>query len=340
MLTPKQAETFRPIQEFESKQMAVDWLDSPQDYYQHTRRYAFSLIMQITYGRRFPKFGSKDAEGVYEANKHFATVATPGAYLVDTFPILAKIPGYGTIFGTWRKVAEELFQMDSQAFLGYYRRMKDELKRGVGHPCFARDLEQIDEEHGIDELERAYLAIGLVQPGAESTAALLNWLVRALATWPEVQIDAREELDRVIGFDRTPNWEDEQQLPYLRAMVKELLRWALGTKFGVPHRLTKDDWYGSRRARPNGRYEGMFIPKGTRVVLGQCGLHYDDQRYPEPWRYNPSRYLGTKMLQKSAYENMFSPNYEEDRDHWGYGAGRRYCPGTLPSLNFLHLNSR
>jgi cytochrome P450 len=74
----------------------------------------------------------------------------------------------------------------------------------------------------------------------------------------------------------------------------------------------------------------MFLPKGTRVVLGQCGLHYDDQRYPEPWRYNPSRYLGTKMLQKSAYENMFSPNYEEDRDHWGYGAGRRYCPGYIP----------
>jgi cytochrome P450 len=316
MLTPKQAESFRPIQKFESTQMAVDWLDTPQDYYEHTRRYAFSLIMQITFGRRFPKWGSKEAEGIYTANRHFATVATPGAYIVDTFPLLAKIPGFGTVFGNWKRVADQLFQIDSTAFLGYYRKMKDELSRSAGQPCFAQDLELSDPaSHGLDELECAYLSVGLVQPGAESTAALLNWLVRALATWPDVQTAAREELDRVVGPDRTPDWSDEQSLPYIRAMVKELLRWAQGTKFGLAHRTIQDDFY-----------EGMFIPKGARVVLGQPGLHYDDARFPDPWRYNPGRYLGTKALEKSAYEAMFAPN-PEDRDHWGYGAGRRYCPG-------------
>jgi cytochrome P450 len=32
-------------------------------------------------------------------------------------------------------------------------------------------------------------------------------------------------------------------LPYIRAMVKETLRWHPITPGGVPHRLMQDDWY-------------------------------------------------------------------------------------------------
>jgi cytochrome P450 len=245
VLTQKQAETYRPIQQFESQQLAVDWLDSPENYYQHNRRYAFSLIMQVVYGRRFPKWGSTEAEGIYSVNRHLSSVVSPGAYIVDTFPFLAKIPGFGTVIGSWKKVGDKLFEEDSQVLLGYYRKMKNELARSVGYPCFARDLEEsLPASQGMDEVESAFLAGGLVMPGAESTSALLNWLVRALATWPQVQIEAREELDRVVGFDRTPRWEDEQSLPYIRAMVKELIRWALGSRFGIVHSTTQDDWFG------------------------------------------------------------------------------------------------
>jgi cytochrome P450 len=31
------------------------------------------------------------------------------------------------------------------------------------------------------------------------------------------------------------------------------------------------------------RYEDMFIPKGAKVVLSQWALHFDDQRFPDPW---------------------------------------------------------
>jgi cytochrome P450 len=247
MLTQKQAETFRPIQQFESQQLAVDWLDTPQDYYQHNRRYAFSLIMQVVYGRRFPKWGSKEADDIFSVTANLGSVMNPGAYIVDTFPSLAKIPGFGTIFGNWRTIGERLFQADSKVLCGYYRRMKDELARSVGYPCFARDLEESDPaSHGIDQVESAFLAGGLVMPGSESTSALLNWLTRALATWPDIQNEARKELDRVVGFDRTPVWEDEPNLPYIRGMVKELIRWAPGSKFGIFHSTTQDDWYNDQ----------------------------------------------------------------------------------------------
>jgi cytochrome P450 len=277
MLTQKQAETFRPIQQYESQQLAVDWLDSPENYYHHNRRYAFSLIMQVVYGRRFPKWGSKEADGIFSVNSNLSTVLNPGAFIVDTFPSLAKIPGFGTVFGSWRKIGDRLFQADSKVLRGYYERMKDEMRQAAGYPCFARDLEESEPfSHGIDEEEAAFLAGGLVMPGSESTSALLNWLVRALATWPDIHASAREELDRVVGPDRTPSWDDEPSLPYIRAMVKELIRWAIGSKFGIIHSTTQDDWYQQlcrrlifvgTRACSSPRERRLFLVNGLCILM-------------------------------------------------------------------------
>lgn len=43
--------------------------------------------------------------------------------------------------------------------------------------------------------------------------------------FPEVQRKAQAELDIVIGTDRLPTFKDRSDLPYIDAMVKEVLRW-------------------------------------------------------------------------------------------------------------------
>ena len=42
---------------------------------------------------------------------------------------------------------------------------------------------------------------------------------------PEAQKKAQEEIDRVVGRDRLPSFRDYEHLPYVRAMVKEVMRW-------------------------------------------------------------------------------------------------------------------
>ncbi len=42
---------------------------------------------------------------------------------------------------------------------------------------------------------------------------------------PEIQRKAREEIDRVIGTQRLPTFEDRKSLPYVGAIVDEALRW-------------------------------------------------------------------------------------------------------------------
>lgn len=85
------------------------------------------------------------------------------------------------------------------------------------------------------------------------------------------------EVDRVVGRDRLPTFEDRPFLPYVDWVVWECLRWNPGMPFrlhcanfsvragglknwlvtplGVAHSVTEDDVY-----------EGYWIPRGTTVL--------------------------------------------------------------------------
>jgi len=95
----------------------------------------------------------------------------------------------------------------------------------------------------------------LLIAGSDTTAATNASFVLAMTMHPETQKKAQEELDRVIGPDRLPTWEDRDQLPYIDAILKETLRWNTATPLGVPHAVIQDDVY-----------ESMLIPGGATVI--------------------------------------------------------------------------
>jgi len=170
---------------------------------------------------------------------------------------------------------------------------------------------------------------------------------------------AQEELDRVVGSDRLPQLSDQEDLPYISALIKELLRWTCPLPLGLPKRVTEDDIY-----------KGYFIPAGTtileniwqvlyltrwrwkidvRVCLVYRGICYDDEVYPQPQLFDPERFLKDGKLDRSVKD-------PEDRV---FGAGRRYdyaramvltltaffffsvariCPGRYFALRSLFLN--
>jgi len=43
--------------------------------------------------------------------------------------------------------------------------------------------------------------------------------------YPEVQRKAQAEIDDVVGNGRLPVFSDEEELPYVQAVLKEVLRW-------------------------------------------------------------------------------------------------------------------
>ena len=60
----------------------------------------------------------------------------------------------------------------------------------------------------------------------------LNSFLLAMTCYPEVQTKAQEELDRVLGKGRFPDFSDEESLPYMAAIVKEIIRWSVITPLG------------------------------------------------------------------------------------------------------------
>lgn len=75
--------------------------------------------------------------------------------------------------------------------------------------------------------------------------------------------------------------------------------------------------------------DAMRVPKGSVVALNVWGIHHDAKRYEDPEVFNPHRFE-SQTQPAPVYAN--SGDYEK-RDHFGYGIGRRICPG-------IHLAER
>ena len=63
-------------------------------------------------------------------------------------------------------------------------------------------------------------------------AVLLTFML-AIVRYPSVQAKAQEELDRVVGHDRLPDFDDSPNLPYLNALIREVLRWHPAAPIGL-----------------------------------------------------------------------------------------------------------
>jgi cytochrome P450 len=63
-----------------------------------------------------------------------------------------------------------------------------------------------------------------------------------MCNYPEVQARAQAELDAVVGTDRLPDFNDQPNLPYVNAILKEVLRWQPVTPFGELLSCTRLLW--------------------------------------------------------------------------------------------------
>ena len=90
---------------------------------------------------------------------------------------------------------------------------------------------------------------------------------------PEAARKAQAEIETIVGLDRLPSFADRERLPYINALVLEVIRWHSVTPTsnllapwfcltdlktespGVPHRVTEDNIH-----------EGYMIPKGALII--------------------------------------------------------------------------
>jgi len=168
----------------------------------------------------------------------------------------------------------------------------------------------IDEE-AIREVSGAiYLA------GADSMSSAISSFFLAATLHPEVVRLGQQELDKVLGGERLPDFSDMPQLPYVSAIMKEVLRWRPPIPMGSLHRSMKD-----------GLYKGMFIPAGATVMDNTWAIFRNESVYPDAHSFNPSRFLKDGEINPEVM----------DPEQAVFGWGRRICPGRHFALRFLFL---
>lgn len=69
--------------------------------------------------------------------------------------------------------------------------------------------------------------------------------------YPEVMRRAQAQIDEVVGRDRLPSFSDRERLPYIEAMVKEVLRWRPVGPIGLPRQTAEVRDYSRNSPRHN-----------------------------------------------------------------------------------------
>ena len=65
------------------------------------------------------------------------------------------------------------------------------------------------------------------------TSSTIKTFFLAATLHPEVVRLAQQELDEVLGGERLPDFSDKPRLPYISAIVKEVLRWRPSSPLGA-----------------------------------------------------------------------------------------------------------
>ncbi|KAI8940528.1 hypothetical protein NX059_004206 [Plenodomus lindquistii] len=325
LLTPAVSATFKPSQEYEAKMLceeilkAVDEKTGTEASYKAIRRYTVSVIMTSTYGRRIPEWDCEEVHKIYSLMSDFSTIAKPGAYLADTLPFLRALPPR---LQWWRKGLEPYFNKQAKLWMSLFNSLKTQIETKSAPECFVKQLIDSDfASQGISELQAAFLAGSMIEAGSETTSAALNTAILYLSAHPEARAKAHEELDRVIGRQRSPDFTDEASLSYIRAIVKETVRLRPVTNIGTPHYTTAPI-----------SYNNIHIPAHSVVCLQQYPIHYNSAIYTNPESFVPDRFLG--YTQGSGH---YAAGPAEARDHWAFGAGRRICSGVHLAENSMFI---
>lgn len=224
VLTPKQCDTYTSYQELEAISTLHTLLREPQNLASELHRYALSVTRTVAFSKRVTSNSSQFAVQVRELMENFSRAMQPGKYVFETVPLLKFLPRR---LQPWLGELEKYREYELEFTLRNYR---DALSDSQIHPdraCLAMDINTEMEKAGdFNELQAATTCMEILGAGSETTATALQFIILALATNPDVVARAHAELDRVVGQDRFPTWaEDEPNLPYVRAIIKEGQRW-------------------------------------------------------------------------------------------------------------------
>ncbi|KAL8928315.1 MAG: hypothetical protein Q9172_000999 [Xanthocarpia lactea] len=303
---------FQPIQEKEALQFVLQTFNDPDNMMVYLKTLAAAIIVKICYGYSIERKGPDPlVELIEHAMDNLSLAFVPLSWAIDAVPALKYLPDWfpGT---SYRKIAREWKATNEAAAELPYSFVKRQMALKAHRPSYVSDLLQQSMSKNVNNVELdptdeeaiKWTAVSLYAAGSDSTVAIMQSVICALLIFPEVVHKAQEEIDRVIGTDRLPTFEDRKKLPYIDGIVKEAWRWNPVGPMGLAHKSEEDIVYGE-----------FVIPKGAYLLPSLWWFLHDPKDYSEPDTFKPERYL--------------APLHEPDPSELAFGYGRRSCAGRF-----------
>ncbi|EIM84337.1 cytochrome P450 [Stereum hirsutum FP-91666 SS1] len=263
---------------------------------------AGAIILSIGFGIKVEAENDPHVKTAERGLEAISAGSTAQAAMFDFFPMLKNMPSWFPGAG-FKEEAKGLRRFSKAMVDGPMQATKDAMAAGKASSSVASAMMtqlETEPQTEVEELVAKQLPSNMYLGGADTTVCALAYFFLAMTLYPEVQRKAQDEIDLVVGHDRLPDWSDQQSLPYVDALVKEVLRWRNITPLGVYHRLTANDIY-----------EDYFLPAGSTVVGNIWAILHDEIVFPDPLAFKPERFLDSKV----------------DFPEMVFGFGRRICPG-------------
>nr|AKH41021.1 cytochrome P450 CYP76AA21 [Thuja plicata] len=237
--------------------------------------------------------------------------------LADFFPWL----GFLDLQGVDRKIGAHLkrahYFLDLWISYRLARRSREAEEEGETEKDFL-DLMLDMRAHDLSLTDIRAVLFELLMAGSDTTSGTLEWAMAELIHNPDKMKKAQVELEEVVGHSRRVEECDIDNLPYLHAVVKEVLRMYPAGPLLIPHRATSSC-----------EIEGFVIPKDTQLWVNAWAVGRDPAVWNAPSKFMPQRFLEGEKA-KLDFKG-------QDFDLIPFGAGRRICLGLPLADKMLHF---
>ncbi|ATY63239.1 Cytochrome P450 [Cordyceps militaris] len=265
------------------------------------KRLALSLSMSICYGRRMFS-GDPLTQEIIEVEHEILKLRSMTDNLQDFLPVLRVWP-----LNRYRRGAERLCARRDAYVQQLNDEVKSKMRSGTNEPCLWAKNEAAAHPLPLTELSTVLLTF--LSGGLATESNTIYWGLVLLATRPDIQQTALRHIQKAypdVGQVFADGLRDTEDIPYISALVREILRFYTPSRLALP-----------RLAVQPIVYQDKVIPEGSTVILntfacnrGNDQVTFNAKIFRDPDTFRPERWLE-----------------DPDQPIFSYGLGYRMCAG-------------
>lgn len=214
-------------------------------------------------------------QALYDVQNRFTALLEPGAAPpVDAILFLRYVP---EILAPWKRKAREIRRDQRELYFRLYNATKQRMASGIRTGCFMEKLIEEQGKNGLSDEHTAYLGGILMEAGSDTTSSTLLSFLLAVIENPDALKRAQEDVDRVVGVERSPTMQDLEDLPYIEACMHEvgitiiqICIYLLIIPLGPPLE-TRRSRRNSPSAYPDRHIQGLRLPRRDNLLRKHLG---------------------------------------------------------------------